>query len=90
MVYALWMLVVVYGGCRVRRGRGLVVVHALATGGVCVRVVVVCCAFVVSWSLWPFVAVCVRGRRCLWSLFVVVVGGRRRSLCGRCVGRRVS
>ena len=51
----------------------------MATGGVCVHVVIVCCAFVVSWSLWPFVAVCVRGRRCLWSLFVIVavrsVGG---------------
>ena len=31
------------------------------------------------------------GRLCSWaSLFVVVVGGRRRSQCGRCVGRRVS
>ena len=34
--------------------------------------VVVCCSFVVSWSLWPFVAVCVRRRRCGWSLWVVV------------------
>ena len=35
------------------------------------------------------VAVC--GHLCSWaSLFVVVVGGRRRSQCGRCVGRRVS
>ena len=31
------------------------------------------------------------GRLCSWVLlFVVVVGGRRHSQCGRCVGRRVS
>ena len=55
-------------------------------------VVVVCCAFVVSWSLWPFVAVCVRGRRCLWSLWAVVavrgVGGGHRSSCVLMVVRR--
>ena len=68
-------------------------------GGVCVCVVIVCCAFVVSWSLWPFVAVCVRGRRCLWSLWAVVAvrsvggvsvvvcldgGGKQRSNTSRC------
>ena len=38
VVYALWMVVVVYGGCRVRRrGRGLVVVHALWLVVVCER-----------------------------------------------------
>ena len=41
--------------------------------------VVVCCAFVVSWSLWPFVFVgVVVGGCCGWSspfaVWVVVVG----------------
>ena len=37
VVYVLWMVVVVYGGCRVRRGRGLVVVHALWLVVICER-----------------------------------------------------
>ena len=75
------------GGCGGGRDRLVMVVGGGGCWrrGVCVHVVIVCCAFVVSWSLWPFVAVCVCGRRCLWSLWVVVavrsVGGRRRSSC---------
>ena len=82
-VFGLWSFV---GGC----GGGCDRLVMVVGGGGCWRravcmywtwgVVVVCCAFVVSWSLWPFVAVCVHRRRCGWSspfaVWVVVIGRR--------------